>query len=381
MQLSFSNIVILLGAFQGIFLSVVILNWQKGNKAANKFLSAFLFLFALQMIAFVVWDSRFILRYPHLSLVTSPFDFLLGPLFYLYAVALTQKEFRFKKIQWLHFALFIISIGYFTPFYLESTDYKTEFNLSSYTQFPPLWLNFSIVASLQAIVYIIVTILLLLQHERRIKKYYSSIEKIDLRWLRMIIFFICFIYISCSFISIIGYKWANYYSNIAFSIVIYAMGYYGMKYPPMFMDIREEINTSEPIALIEEKTEEIKYEKSGLTQEKSEAILSALDNLMQNEKLYLNSELSLQQLADKLQTSIHHLSQVLNQIKKQNFFDYINQLRVEEFKKQCANPSKQSYSILGLALDCGFNSKAAFNTAFKKYTGITPSEFRKQFSN
>ncbi len=378
MQLSISNLIILLGAVQGIFLSLVVYNWRKGNVTANKFLSAFLFGFALQMAYFVLWDSKLILHVPHLSLVIAPLDFLFGPLFYFYTLALTQKDFRFKKYYWLHLLLLLISIGYFFPFYLEGAAYKTEFNLKSYQQFPPLWMNFSIVASLQSVCYIIVTVLLLLQHERRIKKYYSSIEKIDLRWLRLVIAFICFTYVSCSLISIIGYKWANYYSNIVFSVIIYGMGYYGMKYPPMFTDIHEEISTDETIPLIEELVTENKYEKSGLSSEKANAIANKLDALMQSEKLFLNAELSLQQLADKLPVSLHHLSQVLNQIKQQNFFDYINQLRVEEFKKECFNPSKKSYSILGLALDCGFNSKAAFNTAFKKHTGITPSEFRKK---
>jgi AraC-like DNA-binding protein len=67
---------------------------------------------------------------------------------------------------------------------------------------------------------------------------------------------------------------------------------------------------------------------------------------------------------------------VLNQYKLQSFFDYVNQLRIEEFKKQLLNPDKQHLSLLGLAFECGFNSKAAFNAVFKKQTGTTPSAYR-----
>jgi AraC-like DNA-binding protein len=76
--------------------------------------------------------------------------------------------------------------------------------------------------------------------------------------------------------------------------------------------------------------------------------------------------------------SLHYLSRVLNQYKQQNFFDYINQLRIEAFKLEVVNPLKQHLSISGIAFNCGFNSKAAFNIAFRKYTGLTPSAYRKQ---
>lgn len=97
---------------------------------------------------------------------------------------------------------------------------------------------------------------------------------------------------------------------------------------------------------------------------------------MEREKIYQNPELKLTDLAAHLELSPHYLSQLLNIHVGENFYDFINRRRVEEFKESLNDPTKQHFNLLGLAYEAGFNSKAAFNNAFKKYTGMTPSEFR-----
>ncbi|MBX7107985.1 MAG: helix-turn-helix domain-containing protein [Chitinophagales bacterium] len=382
--ISIGNLIILVGAVQGVFLSVILWNLRSGNKLSHRLLAAFLFVFALEMMYFVIWDSRMILKAPHFSMVLSPLDFAIGPLFYLYALTLTRKNFALKRIHLLHFLLVLAGFIYFLKFYMQPAVYKYAYNLQSYSQMPDLWQTFSIISTVQTSVYLALTVLLLLQHVRRVKKYYSSIEEIDLGWIRNLLLIIAFGFISCSAITVIGWKWANYYSNIVFSFSIYAMGYYGMRQKSIFADIHEEIQPqeAEPLVLLAEQPEVIakKYERSGLTEDKAAQYLTSLHLLMEKEKPYLNPELTLQQLADQMQISLHHLSQILNQHKQQNFFDFINQLRVEEFKERLADPSKQHYSLLALAFDCGFNSKAAFNAAFKKHTGTTPSAYRKNLS-
>jgi len=91
---------------------------------------------------------------------------------------------------------------------------------------------------------------------------------------------------------------------------------------------------------------------------------------------YLNPDLTLPQLATEIGISTHLLSQVINEHFKLNFFDFINQYRVEAFKEKIVNSKYGNYSILGIALECGFNSKSAFNRIFKKYTGLTPSQYK-----
>ena len=99
---------------------------------------------------------------------------------------------------------------------------------------------------------------------------------------------------------------------------------------------------------------------------------------MEAEKPYLDADISLPELANKLEIPSHHLSRVINEQLGTNFFDFINQYRIEEVKARINNPEFDKLSLLGIAFDSGFNTKSAFNRVFKKMTGLTPSEYRRQ---
>jgi len=98
---------------------------------------------------------------------------------------------------------------------------------------------------------------------------------------------------------------------------------------------------------------------------------------MEEKKLFLDENISLPQLAEMLDILPNYLSQVINERFQKNFYDFINSYRVEEFKRVVALGKNKNKTFFGLALDCGFNSKASFNSSFKKLSGITPSEFVK----
>ena len=98
---------------------------------------------------------------------------------------------------------------------------------------------------------------------------------------------------------------------------------------------------------------------------------------MVDEKPYKDPDLSLSKLATQLHLSTNQLSQVINQFYQKNFYDFINSYRIEEVKLSMINGAVKRHTLLGIALESGFNSKATFNRFFKKYTGITPSQFLK----
>jgi AraC-like DNA-binding protein len=101
---------------------------------------------------------------------------------------------------------------------------------------------------------------------------------------------------------------------------------------------------------------------------------------MESNKPYLEPDLSIYKVAASLDVPRHHVSQVINEQAKKSFYDFVNSYRVEEVKKMLISPAMNNRNILGIALDCGFNSKATFNAAFKKYTGMTPSAYQKTSS-
>lgn len=136
----------------------------------------------------------------------------------------------------------------------------------------------------------------------------------------------------------------------------------------------EKIVESEPVLEIDA----IKYKNSGLTSDAGHELAEALKKLMQKEKLYRESELKLETLANKLNVAKHYVSQVINQYYEVNFFEYINILRIEEAKQLLISADKKSMNIIEIAYKVGFSTKNTFNTAFRRITGVTPTEYRNQ---
>ena len=100
---------------------------------------------------------------------------------------------------------------------------------------------------------------------------------------------------------------------------------------------------------------------------------------MEEEKLFQETELNLQQLADQLKYPAYLVSQAINLKLNKTFYDLVNGYRIEEAKRLLTDPSNQNYKILSVGFDAGFNSKTTFNTVFKKYTGYSPSEYREKY--
>jgi AraC-like DNA-binding protein len=121
-----------------------------------------------------------------------------------------------------------------------------------------------------------------------------------------------------------------------------------------------------------------KYERSVLTQQQLDHIHTELKGVMSTEKLFLTPELTLSMVADRLDVHPNTLSEVINRVEQKSFFDYINTMRIDEFKARVAKPENQNYTLLSIAHDCGFNSKTSFNRNFKNSTGKSPSEYLKE---
>jgi AraC-like DNA-binding protein len=132
---------------------------------------------------------------------------------------------------------------------------------------------------------------------------------------------------------------------------------------PLKPDIREEQENTKPVkinpALVKELEQKLFW-------------------IMEQEKIYLSSELTIQDVAEKLNTNKQYISEILNRSFHKNFYDYVNDYRIEEFKKLISQPGSDRMNILGLAYEAGFNAKATFNAVFKKKTGLTPSQFIRQ---
>lgn len=163
----------------------------------------------------------------------------------------------------------------------------------------------------------------------------------------------------------------DYLISFSMMFTIYFIAWFGYLQPRVFSGF----SLAESVAF------NGKYKNAELPDDVSKEILSLLENLMSTRYLYRESDLRLEKLASETGTSRHHLSQVINNRLGMNFFEYINSLRITEAMELLKDKGKSRLTIIEVAYQVGFNNKVSFNAAFKKQTGVTPTEYRKQHLN
>lgn len=377
-MLDLVNLITLVGAVQGVFFGLVLLGLPGGNRLANRFLALFLLFFSLTMLGIVAYSTHWILKAPHWGLVHTPLGAILGGAFLLYILAMTRKNFRPNG--WHHVLLWLpalIILVWLAPFYALSAAEKRTLLEASYTSLPDTWRYIFIFSNVVNFACLLSSAVLVLRHERVIREVYSSPLNKSLTWTRHFLYTGFAIFMACVICSFYDLNWADSVSNCLMSVVIYVFGYRAMRQPEIFSDVSAEaIPEDSNLSLVHSPAG--KYGKSGLSKSKAQALQDKLDELMNTQKIYLDPTLNLQQLSDRLGITPHQVSQLLNQFCGESFSDFINRYRVDYFKNAVTNPANAHLSLLAVAFESGFNSKAAFNAVFKKVTGQTPSEFARQ---
>lgn len=362
----------LLGVAQALLLAAALLSIKRGNRSANRFLAAFVIVIAIGVGGAAVASDRFIPLFPHLLKIQDPFYVLGAPLLYLYVRTLFKGSSRSGKKDVLHFIPFLLCLLYLIPFYFQSGEAKLFSVASNYDY----WARWSYIRSItlivQFITYLALIASMLISYQRKLRQQSSPAEKSVLFQVRFMLATLTAVWVLGSLKFGLTLRFPAYETETvdliipaSLSVFVYAMGYIGLRRPEVLTGM-EDLPPSPR-----------RYEKSTLTVERSGAYLQRLLELMNTDKPYLDGELTLQKLAKAVAISPHHLSQTINEKLNQNFIDFINAYRIEEAKKMLADPGKKHYSILAVSEEVGFNSKSAFNTAFKKHVNMTPSDFRK----
>lgn len=359
--------IISLGILQGIFLGLYLLTTKRGNKKANRILGTLILLFSFSISHAVLHPLGFYNKFPHLIMLNHPILFLFGPLFYFYQKALVEKDFVIEKSKLLHFIPFTVYIIILSPFYFQSAEAKLKIITSDLSQLAAFDYVFTPMQIIHLLIYLLVVNKELKTYHKKIRNSYSSVEKINLDWLQTFIRLFLAVYGLITVVLILfifGFKVFVYtygagLIGLIATVSIYAIGYKGLSQPEIFITYYDEPK---------EKTEIPK---------KISTIEKKLTSVMIEKKIFLNADLTLKELADSISIQPYQLSQILNDELHQNFYDFVNRFRVDEVKKRLHDKDYNHLSILGIAYDCGFNSKSVFNTVFKKYTDMTPSQFKK----
>ena len=359
----------LLGVAQALVLALALLTIRRGNRTANKLLAALGITIAIEVSATVLSNTGYFRIYPHLSRINHPIDFLGAPLLFLYIKSLTSKTFNFGKEQLLHFIPAVLCALFLMPFYFQSANNK----LSSLPSVDWYYARSALVIG-QFLLYLIMIVLMILRYSKSVRRSSTPYEKVVLFQVR----FLVASFLTLWLFAILRYAIDLYYpAYMTQTVLILPLGATLMVYALAYLSLRK----SEVLVGVEEPQRERKYQKSTLTPERAEKYLKKLDHAIQVEKVYMDGDLTLQKLAGRLAIPAQHLSQAVNEHLNQNILDFINTHRVKEAKRRLVDPAKKHLSILAIAEEVGFNSKSSFNAVFKKLTGMTPSEFRKNGEN
>lgn len=368
-------LILVLGAVQGVFLALLLFG-RRDNKRANRLLGLLIISYTAFIVEQSLQGTQISRDLPHLIGLTSGFVFLIGPLHYIYARSLISPEKHLEKRDLLHAIPFVFFYLFFlVPFYLQSGSFKIEFMQSLEMTGPTASLRFFSWAVLfQGVIYMKITFDLLGVHAAHVKDEFSTVEKINLDWLRTITVITLVVWSLGIVIEVVQvFDPVTSLAGLvpaAISLLIYVMGYLGLRQPEIFFG-----------GAPTESEEPKKYERSGLSRERAEEINAKLTDLMESEKLFTDSTLKLSQLARAIPTSPNNLSQVINEERQQNFYDFVNWYRIEEAKRMMLDPQHKGATLLAIAYSVGFNSKSTFNTAFRRNTGMAPSHFRKQHTS
>ncbi len=370
----------ILAAAQGYFLAAVLLWPRKGNRLASRLLGAFIFFFALTLTEYVLHWTDYIIGFPHLWSFYIPIIFLFGPLLYLYFKSL-GPEAEISRSDALHFLPFVLILANRMPLYLSSAFAKSAFlagnkGMAAQINWPFLnmqgWQDYIFMLHLSVYAVLIYRYL----HTQGFWQVSKDLEDeravIRRNWSRVLLWlFAGFVLGNVTYYLLIRTPFFNihwdYGISLSMTAFIYTTAYLGLRQPEIFA------GELWPEAFLAPK-----YQNSSLTPSASRSLLDRVKEYVEEEKPYLDNELRLSGLAEQLDISIHHLSQVVNEQLGKSFSDFINEYRVEEARRMLANPRYKERYIIAIAYASGFNNKTSFNKAFKAQTGMSPSQYRKK---
>ncbi|NAS11176.1 helix-turn-helix domain-containing protein [Poritiphilus flavus] len=357
-------------AFVGFYIAVVINFNRKIDFVARILISLFVFIHSFFIFHICLLITNYQYEFPHSYLMSTVFIFLYGPLLYFYFKRITQQH-KFKKIDLLHLLPTVLFLFYILPIYALPADDKLQLMLERTIA------GYNPGDSSYLVILVSLKLLSLGIYAFFIRKLYlKSKQEQELPtenriWQRNIYFIHVFYIITYA---VYGTLITNHINSgffyhmqvISMALMVLYIGYSANVQPNVFSGTFAYKN---PLFF--------KYKKSGLTSSLSIELKDQLIALFEMEKIYKESDISLELLASRLNTTRHNASQVINEHFEMSFHELINKYRIEEAKKILDSDRKKNLNIIDIAYEVGYNNKVTFNKAFKKDTQLTPSEYQK----
>ena len=364
------SIIFIIGTVQAFFMEFLLLNKRK-KQLSDKILSVWMFVIGIHLFLYYLLYTEYYHIFPFFMGFMQPLPLLHGPLLLLYVYSLIKPNPKVGKVELLHFLpalLFYIFI--FPDSFLQTGPELIEFAFGILNTDPPIyWIVFGFLNEVSGAIYAVWSLIVLIRHKKMIQDNFSYTEKINLDWLLKLILGLAAIW---AVVLMLDKDESIYVTTTLF---VFFMGFFGFKQGAIFT------NNTSPINDERKNTEKGKYEKSSLTPEMSQRYLDDLKEYMKEKKPYLETKITLKEISERLEMHTNHLSQVINEKLNVNFYDFVNEYRVEEFKRRLANDTSKKFTLLAHAYESGFSSKSSFNEVFKKFTGLTPSQYQKRLTS
>ncbi|GJM33057.1 MAG: hypothetical protein DHS20C18_20580 [Saprospiraceae bacterium] len=357
---------------QGGLIFLVLLLIKDGNRAAKKVMAWLTLVFALLTLNYLAEYFRWFDAAPHLIWVTAPLWFLPGPLVLLFTSFSTKADFHLRWHHAIHLLPFLLSIVYILPFYqLDAAEKWTYFEdiLNQKGVSNPYYL-YAYLASMA--IYFSLSAFLFHHYFQRAHELMSNGAIYGYTWIKYLFLILAaFVVGAMLYAQLLTWHFTSfitidYLTYLLLCISVQFIGMIAIHFPKQFF--------VSPISDFQESANE-----SNLSEAQLQQHLQQLHALMEKEQPYTDPTLRLSDLSLKLNIPAHQLSQILNQEVGKNFFQFINDYRVEAVKRYLLGPEYVNYTILAIALMCGFNSSTSFYRIFKQQTGVTPKEFRSNY--
>ncbi|MFI5155797.1 MAG: helix-turn-helix domain-containing protein [Chitinophagales bacterium] len=381
MNFSFSEILFVLVIIQLFFICFFLFSHNKGRRTSNLLLGFFFLSISLNLLDSFLVLKKVWLTNPNLVGWGICMPLLFGPLLFLYTESILYKDFRLYGRKWLHFLPFFLCF-IFSAYQYLSLGQERQVDLINRIferNLPPSLYWSSALIFLQFFLYIAASFRLIDRYRRIASDHYSDQEKVNISWLSSTILFFTLCMILAAINGFSGLTPFSKYYFLVLNILVLLIFIFISRVLLKALTKPEIFSVMEEAPATRMEGGEIpKYPGSAISEEDRKRMLENLNLHMRTRKPYLEPELSLEQLSAQIFLKPKILSQLINESLGQNFFDFVNHYRIEEAKRLLTNPTDKKITILEVLYEVGFNSKSSFNTLFKKYTGLTPSEFKKK---
>lgn len=365
------DIISILSLFIGLFFAVFLFTSKTKNKLSNRIFAAFLFLSAIDNI----FISKILAEnYTSLSKTIALTVFLQLPLFYLYIISVCYSNFKLRPKHFLHtIPFFIVNLLLLTNFYGVNPDSKFIFLSNVSDAFKNSFVH--IFVHLQVVCYLIIVFIVLKRAKSIYLENYANSNIVFYKWLYQLTIIISILHAFAILKNI--YKFSDYETFYYWTRIILLLTeliifcWYVLKAlntPDIFKSVDSRLKLTSNLI----KNENHSTEKALINND-----VEALKNYMNKEEPFLDSSLTMQDLANQMHLNVRETSILINHTIGQHFFDFVNGYRIEKAMKILENPLDNKKTVLEILYEVGFNSKSSFNTAFKKHTGTTPTLYRK----